>query len=168
MAHRQVLSRPASVGPDADPAELEAYARRVFDAVFDAEIKMKLSVRSYKGAEHTPKPLNYAAASVEAGDDGGGGGGGGAAATGEDMDIYKVPTLAQNARAFARSVVGTLQQRHDVLGDDVWSKDVPVHLDFVTAASNLRATVFSIPCHSQFKIKEICLLYTSPSPRDRG
>jgi ubiquitin-like 1-activating enzyme E1 B len=38
---------------------------------------------------------------------------------------------------------------------DVWSKDVPVHLDFMTAAANLRAHVFSIPTLSPFKVKEI-------------
>jgi ubiquitin-like 1-activating enzyme E1 B len=39
-------------------------------------------------------------------------------------------------------------------GADVeWDKDVDLHLDFVTAATNLRAYIFNIPLQSRFTVK---------------
>ena len=151
-----VLSQPAASELSSSDAAA-AYARRVFDAMFNAEILMKLKMRNYKGAECTPKPLSFddlvnaddaAGAATAASSDA-------VAAAGEELDIYKVPSVAQSATAFVRAVVSTLATRADFLGKDVWSKDIPVHLDFLTAAANLRASVFSIPRNSQFKIKEI-------------
>ena len=137
-----VVNRPATIS---DQAAREGYAKRVFDAIFGDEIKQKLQMRSYKCS---PTPLAFAeikpdsSASTAAGDDG-------------ELDIYKVPSLFDSAQAFVRSTAASVVERADVLGSDVWDKDIPVHLEFVTAAANLRASVFSIERNSQFKIKEI-------------
>lgn len=42
---------------------------------------------------------------------------------------------------------------------DSWDKDDNTHLEFVTAASNLRASIFNIPTSSKFTVKCLYELY---------
>ncbi len=50
--------------------------------------------------------------------------------------------------------VNQLNEERVRTGTDLeWDKDVDLHLDFVTAATNLRAHIFNIPLQSRFTVK---------------
>jgi ubiquitin-like 1-activating enzyme E1 B len=61
--------------------------------------------------------------------------------------------VEENARRFVQCV-GDLQKLRETHGDLEWDKDDPLALDFVTTATNLRASIFGIPLQSRFDVKE--------------
>jgi hypothetical protein len=63
--------------------------------------------------------------------------------------------IAENAAVFIHSVQTILDERPDEVGALTFDKDDPQALDFVTAASNLRASIFHIPMQSRWDVKEI-------------
>eukprot|EP00775_Hariotina_reticulata_P001221 gene1221-1560_t len=60
---------------------------------------------------------------------------------------------ADNARVFLTAIVKFLTQRKQDLGTAVFDKDDDLAVDFVTAASNLRAACYGIPQQSLFDAK---------------
>ena len=56
-------------------------------------------------------------------------------------------------QAFLRSVERFFQERPDEVGSAVFDKDDDLAVDFVTAASNLRALCYDIPAQSAFEAK---------------
>lgn len=61
--------------------------------------------------------------------------------------------LEDHARVFVASIVKYLTQREAELGSAVFDKDDELAVDFVTAASNLRAACYNIPQQSLFDAK---------------
>ena len=47
------------------------------------------------------------------------------------------------------------EQRADQIGSIVFDKDDPLAMDFIAAATNIRAYNFSIPNETLFKVKEM-------------
>ena len=143
--------------PDPDNASaveksaLEAYARGVFDAVFDKEIQLKLKLRDgYKGAKYKPVPVSFEGVmsgkiseSQEASSTG-------SSATIADQRVW---SLKECCEMFQSTVVKIWKRGS--IGSLSFDKDDALALDFVTAAANLRSHVFSIERKSKFDVKGI-------------
>jgi len=67
----------------------------------------------------------------------------------------RVWSPSQCAKLLILCVQEIFKTRSEMIGKCVWSKDDRLDLCFVTCASNLRSSIFSIPLQSSFKIKEI-------------
>ncbi|GBG29498.1 Ubiquitin-activating enzyme, putative [Hondaea fermentalgiana] len=144
-----VASRPSGDELDKDET-VRAYARRVFDAVFDHEIRFKLQLRNgYKGANKRPTPLTFEEASSKADEDASGQQAGG-------LKDQRIMSLKECTDMFVDSVVTLLgPERRGSLGDMVFDKDDALTLRFVTAASNLRCHCFNIERKSLWDTKGI-------------
>lgn len=158
-----------------DPSAIASWCRRLFDAVFGAEIEKRLEMapETYKTAAVRPLPLFAAHAEAgkydRAADSADSGSGAGAAAGGAGRAVaataapvggladQRVLSVAESAALF----LATLARYYtdgDVcgsLGALEFSKDSALDLDFVTAATNLRAATFGIPLQSRFAVKSI-------------
>lgn len=170
----------AAAGPT-DAAAIASWCRRLFDAVFGSEIEKRLEMapETYKTAAVRPLPLfadaaeagkydhSAAAAAGDAGAAGAGSSAGAAAAGGAGRAATAAPaggladqrilSVAQSASLFLASLARYYSDG-DVcgsLGSLDFSKDSPLDLDFVTAATNLRAATFGIPLQSRFAVKSI-------------
>eukprot|EP00938_MAST-03A_sp_MAST-3A-sp1_P003262 g3262.t1 len=129
-----------------------SYAKRVFRAIFHDEILKKIKMEKYKGADHPPEALVLEKLLEQ----------------NESMDKKTLweymKSFEQQRRVWSPSecanllilcVEEILKTRSEEIGKCVWSKDDRLDLCFVTCASNLRSSIFSIPSQSSFKIKEI-------------
>ena len=149
---KAVLSLDPSAPEAADAASVEAYARRVFDAVFDEEIRLKLAMRDgYKTAKFRPEPLSFDKASGETTADAS------ASASAAMLASQRLWSVAECASHFVRTVreMFATPDARAKIGTAVFDKDDPVAMDFVTAASNLRCRVFGIERKSPFDVKGI-------------
>lgn len=106
-------------------------------------------------AKHVPKALGID--DVGAASGAGGAGAGAPAASSAMLPDQCVLSLAECAQLFLDSIASfwSSEERRATLGAAVFDKDDALALDFVTAAANLRAHVFSIPQQSKFDIKSI-------------
>ena len=118
---------------------LEQYAKNVFEAVFKTEIELKLSIKSYKGAQE-PTPLAFQDQLSQ---------------VSTDKDVHLVWDVKRAQQEFVKAIVSMWQDHRDRIGALVFDKDDPIALDFVTCATNLRAHVFHIPACSVFEVKGI-------------
>ena len=148
--------------PGAPAAQVEAYTEAVFQALFHDDLKRRLEVSadSFKGARALPVPLDLALALSSHYDEhrsGGGGGGSGGGSSGGQLRDQRMLTVAESARLFLdalRLLLSSPASRATV-GSREFSKDCPEDLDLVTAATNLRAAIFSIPLQSKWDVKSI-------------
>ena len=144
----QAVQRPTSF----DSGTLRAYALGVLKAFYDAEIKKKLGMKSYDGAEHTPSPINldnYNVSTVDVDSLMGSGG--------NVLSQGIVWTIEQNVNIFMKCVENfwSNNELRSNIGSYEFDKDNRNALDFVVACSNLRAHVFGIPLQSTFSVKQI-------------
>lgn len=141
-----VAARPENLD---DKDALRAYARSVFDAVFDHEIRFKLQLRNgYKGANKKPSPLTFddAMASDESPSSGSPSG----------LRDQRILSLHECTDLFVDTIMTLMgPERRNTLGDMVFDKDDALTLQFVTAASNLRSHCFNIERKSLWDTKGI-------------
>ena len=148
-----VAIRPTTFGE----AELRAYADMVFDAFFFHELNKKLSMKDqYKGASKRPIPVSLESLCADT-------------PSPRDVDVaaliggggtvtqQKVWTDAECAAVLLHLVRSFWSdpKRRSSAGFFEFDKDDNFALDFVTAASNLRMGIFSIPQQSPFQVKGI-------------
>jgi ubiquitin-like 1-activating enzyme E1 B len=154
---KSVIASTAGVRPTNDFSEekLNEYAIKVFQAFFNEEIKKKLAMKDqYKGASHKPTPLdlnsiNYSNdfdAVVKKLCNGGG-----------TVNQQKPWTIGESSAVFLHLIKKTYLNptSRAQIGFMEFDKDDALALDFVTAASNLRAHIFNIPRQSPFHVKGI-------------
>lgn len=67
----------------------------------------------------------------------------------------RVLTLQEQVYTFVKSILKLYSERADQIGSLTFNKDDDLIIDFVSAATNIRASNFSIPMESTFKIKEM-------------
>ncbi|KAG6613516.1 Ubiquitin-activating enzyme (E1) [Phytophthora cinnamomi] len=158
-AFMDLVTRPADMKFD-DVSKLQQYACGVFRGLFDLEIKKRLEMKTYKAAAKRPSPLvleeivgadivqainiNDAAAKKQA-DNG---------KVWSDRDVWSV---SECVTRFVSCIVRTLssEQERANLGSYEFDKDDATAMEFVTAAANLRASVFSISMESLYSCKGI-------------
>lgn len=119
-----------------------AFARRVFGAVFEADVERLLRMDALWKERAKPTPLRLE--ELELPD----------AARLADVE-QRAWTVAENAAVFVETVRAILDERADEVGCLKFDKDDDAALDFVTAASNLRAQIFGIELQSRWTVKEI-------------
>lgn len=119
-----------------------AFAKRVFTAVFQLDVERLLRMADLWKERSPPTPLQLAALDLPS------------AASLADVE-QRVWTVAESASVFLDAIVRVLEGRADEVGAMKFDKDDPDALDFVTAAANLRATVFGIENKSRWDVKEI-------------
>ncbi|CAI5738580.1 unnamed protein product [Hyaloperonospora brassicae] len=143
-----------------DAATLQAYACNVFRGLFDFEIKKRLEMRTYKTAAKRPCPLvledivgtdivqainlNETAATKQAG----------GGKVWSDRDVWSVSECVTRFVSCITRILGSEQSRA-LLGSYEFDKDDATAMEFVTAAANLRASVFSIEMESLYSCKGI-------------
>lgn len=151
-AFMKAAAHPTDTAPDA----LAAHAKAVFEAVFHDEIEKKLSMRleAYERAGRVPVPLSLdtALGSANAGQ--------AVAPTAlpvAALPAQTVPSLSQSAQQFCSTLARFFSEPEQagLLGSAEFSKDRPLDLAFVTAASNLRSHIFGIPLQSQWTVASI-------------
>lgn len=149
-----VNSAPTADGPAPDVSAVRAWAEQLFDAIFHDEIAERLRVApdTFKTAARPPVPIGLSV--VRAGSLGAETVKASAAAAIKDQ---RVLSLAESAELFLTSLVGyyTDPAVRITLGSMEFSKDSALDLDFVTAATNLRAYTFAIPMQSRWDVKSI-------------
>ncbi|KAL9554989.1 hypothetical protein MBANPS3_002557 [Mucor bainieri] len=127
------------------------YAKKVFNKVYNTDINRLLSMESMWAKRAKPTPLDYDTLEKESA---------AAETTAVGLPDQKVWTLKENFEMFKDSVVRLatryLKER-ETQSDAILSfdKDDDDAMDFVTAASNLRAHVFNIPTKSLFDVKSM-------------
>ncbi|CEG38965.1 sumo-activating enzyme subunit 2-like [Plasmopara halstedii] len=139
-----------------DMTKLEEYACGVFRGLFDFEIKKRLEMNVYKTTAKSPKPLvleeivgpNIVQAiklDSTAVDD---------KIVWNDRNVWSV---AECVARFGSCIVRILhnEQSRSNLGSYEFDKDDTIAMEFVTAAANLRASVFSIAMESLYSCKGI-------------
>uniref|UniRef100_H3G5Z6 SUMO-activating enzyme subunit n=2 Tax=Phytophthora ramorum TaxID=164328 RepID=H3G5Z6_PHYRM len=143
-----------------DESKLQEYACNVFRGLFDFEIKKRLEMKTYKTAAKRPQPLvleeivganivqaislNDATAKKQA-DNG---------KVWNDRDLWSV---SECVTRFVSCIVRILSSElaRVNLGSYEFDKDDAIGMEFVTAAANLRASVFSISMESLYSCKGI-------------
>ena len=63
--------------------------------------------------------------------------------------------LEATVSLFVNTILKIQEQRPNQIGSMVFDKDDAFAMDFVSSATNIRASNFSIPNESSFKIKEM-------------
>lgn len=142
-----------AAGAPAPAAKLEmqpgetarAFAARVFDTVFAADVRRLLSMSTLWKERTPPVPLDFAALVPDL--DG--------LDVGSPEEDQVAWSVAQSAAAFVGALVRAFETRGLKAGELAFDKDDAECLDFVAAASNLRSAIFGIPLQSRFHIKEI-------------
>ncbi|KAL6749803.1 hypothetical protein V8C86DRAFT_3144709 [Haematococcus lacustris] len=144
-------------GPDEAPGQ---YARRIFTRMFTQDIQRLAAMKDLWKSRQPPIPLDLGAllhltepgppAEAEAL----------AAGAPESAcrqlgltDPNKVWSVRDAAAVFVRCIELFLSHRQDQLGSAVFDKDDDLAVEFVTAASNLRAMCYAIPTQSLFAAK---------------
>lgn len=140
-----------------DGPTIAEYARNVFRGLFDLEIKKKLEMKVYKTASKAPKPivleeilgatyvqeisLDDTEKTTQA-------------KVWNDRDVW---TIAECAKRFMSCIARMLntEQSRSHLGSYEFDKDDAIAMEFVTAAANLRASVFGITTESLYSCKGI-------------
>ena len=140
------------VAPAATPLVREAgesatqFARRVFHTVFELDIERLLRMDELWKERKKPAPIRLEG--VEAAD--------AAALIGAtSVQGESAWGVNENAAVFVESIRAILDERSGEVGSLKFSKDDPQALDFVVAASNLRAACFHIELTSRWQVKEI-------------
>eukprot|EP00347_Sterkiella_histriomuscorum_P011663 403371592 len=72
-----------------------------------------------------------------------------------DENMIIVLSLQEQIYTFIKSIISIYENRQQLVGTMVFDKDDELIIDFVSAATNLRAYNFSINMESKFKIKEM-------------
>ncbi len=147
----------AALPPAGAPASAhEAYAAAAFQALFHDDLARRLEVAPdvFKGAKEPPTPVDLAKALAGAY---GGGGGGGSGGGGAQLRDQRTLSVAESARLFLGTLAALTAEpaARATFGAREFSKDVAADLDFVTAATNLRAAMFGIPLQSRWEVKSI-------------
>lgn len=130
----------------------EHYAHEVFRGLFHLEIEKKIDMNLYKGASTTPVPLcleNLLSSANEP-------------IVQEKNKSSSLPdqqiwTVGENAQHFIQAIVkmyATAETRN-LIGSCEFDKDDPIAMEFVTAAANLRSSIFHIPLQSLYDAKGI-------------
>jgi len=142
-----VKERPTGVDLD-NMGKLRAYARNVFNAVFDEEIRFKLQLKNgYKGAKKRPEPITFEAAVAD--DEA-------PNADASHLKDQRVMSLKECSNMFIDCICSIFSpERRPSLGSMVFDKDDDLAMKFVTAASNLRSQCFKIERKSLFDTKGI-------------
>ena len=150
-AEEPAAGAPAAAAPAAPPATplsrcaeetAAAFAARVFSTVFEQDVERLLRMDALWKERTPPTPLRLATLSLPD-----------AAPLLEDDQ--RPWTIEENAAVFLHTVTHILEHRAAEVGSLKFDKDDPDTLDFVAAASNLRASVFGIPRDSRWDIKEM-------------
>jgi ubiquitin-like 1-activating enzyme E1 B len=143
-----------------DAAMLQEYACGVFRGLFDLEIKKRLEMKTYKAATKRPQPLvleeivgsnivqaiNLNDATEKKQADGG--------KVWNDRDVWSVSECVTRFVSCIVRILSSEQARAN-LGTYEFDKDDATAMEFVTAAANLRASVFSISMESLYSCKGI-------------
>lgn len=158
-AFMDLVMRSSDFGNDSDD-KLQEYACGVFRGLFDLEIKKRLEMKTYKTAAERPRPLvldeilgpnimqainvNDAAVKKHAQDE----------KAWSDRDVWTVYECVTRFVSCITRILGSEQARAN-LGSYEFDKDDVTAMEFVTAAANLRASVFSIAMESLYSCKGI-------------
>ena len=129
---------------------VEEYVHGVFSGLFEHEILKKLSMDLYKGASSTPAPIVLSKLQVtmettfETNDTG-------------VLQDRKVWSVAECAVRFMKciAVMYEKEENRELLGNIVFDKDDAWAMEFVTAAANLRSSIFHIDLKSLYDCKGI-------------
>lgn len=156
-AFMPLVTRPDDMTFDA--ASIEKYATGIFRGLFEFEIKKKLEIKAYKTALKVPHPLvveeivgskmiqdislKTAGATANGGDK-----------VWNDRDVWSVAECTKRFAACIARLLGSEEARAN-LGSYEFDKDDATAMEFVTAAANLRAAVFSIAMESLYACKGI-------------
>ena len=127
-----------------------AFAKRVFGTVFEMDVERLLRMDTLWKERKPPKPIRVAELALPSADRGPDGR---PRASGPDDQLTW--SVEQSAAMFLESVRKVLDERADEVGSLEFDKDDDDTLDFVTAAANLRCTIFGIPEQSRWTVKEI-------------
>uniref|UniRef100_A0AAV1UJ89 SUMO-activating enzyme subunit n=1 Tax=Peronospora matthiolae TaxID=2874970 RepID=A0AAV1UJ89_9STRA len=150
-----------SLDMDVDDATiLQEYACNVFRGLFDFEIKKRLEMKTYETAAKRPCPLvledivgtnivqaislNETVATKQSND----------GKAWSDRDVWSVSECVTRFVSCITRILGSEQARAN-LGSYEFDKDDINAMEFVTAAANLRASVFSIEMESLYNCKGI-------------
>lgn len=142
-----------------DVMKLQEYACGVFRGLFELEIKKRLEMNTYKTAAQCPQPLvleeiaglnaqqaiNFDHAVVTSTDD---------KKIWNDRDVWSIPECVTRFISCIVRLLNSEQFRAN-LGSYEFDKDDNTAMEFVTAAANLRASVFSIAMESLYTCKGI-------------
>ncbi|KAK9916527.1 hypothetical protein WJX75_003754 [Coccomyxa subellipsoidea] len=157
-----------------DGESADAYAARIFKRVFTEDIENVLKMEDLWKNRDPPTPLRLDSilgqSSSAASDTHGAASNGTAAAhsngglqaAGDSAckalgltDSHRVWNLRENAQVFLESIRQFLEGRPGEVGEAVFDKEDDLAVEFVTAASNLRAAAYGIPQQSLFNAKGI-------------
>lgn len=157
LVHQAPASGPeAASAPPVDSASLSSWAEALFDGLFHDDIAERLRVapETFKTAKQPPKPLGLAA--IRAGELGAETASTLSPSAGGIKD-QRVLSLSESAELFLSSLAAFYKDAtvRASLGSLEFSKDSPLDLDFVTAATNLRAYTFGIPMQSRWDVKSV-------------
>ncbi|CAI5735295.1 unnamed protein product [Peronospora destructor] len=142
-----------------DGAKLQEYACNVFRGLFEFEIKKRLEMKTYKTAAKRPQPLvleevvganiveatNLNDAAKKEADNG---------MIWSDRDVWSVSECVTRFVSCITRILGS-ELTCANLGSYEFDKDDATAMEFVAAAANLRASVFSIPMGSLYSCKGI-------------
>jgi ubiquitin-like 1-activating enzyme E1 B len=137
---------------DADKLQLESekkisHGRAMFHKVYHSDTLQLSTMKDLWKGKKPPTPLSFESASAV---DSNNSNANNAEYIIEDQRVWSVRECAEK---FVE-VVNQLNEERVRTGTDLeWDKDVDLHLDFVTAATNLRAHIFNIPLQSRFTVK---------------
>ncbi|KAG3118480.1 SUMO-activating enzyme subunit 2 [Phytophthora idaei] len=143
-----------------DVTKLQEYSCGVFRGLFDYEIRKRLEMKTYKAAAKCPQPLvleeivgsnivqaiNLNDAAVKKQTDNG--------KVWNDRDVWSVSECVTRFVSCIVRILSSEQSRAN-LGSYEFDKDDATAMEFVTAAANLRASVFSISMESLYSCKGI-------------
>ncbi|KAI9920749.1 hypothetical protein PsorP6_002214 [Peronosclerospora sorghi] len=158
-AYMNLVIRPADMKFH-DLVVLQEYSCNVFRGLFEFEIKKRLEMKSYKTATKRPQTLvleeivgsntvqaiqiNDAAAKIQTNE----------GKVWSDRDVWSVSECVTRFVSCIVRILGSEQARVN-LGSYEFDKDDATAMEFITAAANLRAAVFSIPMESLYTCKGI-------------
>eukprot|EP00948_MAST-09A_sp_MAST-9A-sp1_P000461 g461.t1 len=146
---------------NASISDILTYAQGVFTGIYENEIKKKLRMRGYKGAKHRPSPLSLndsilfdtkkfsdpeTVLKISA-----------QLSSRSIQQQHRVWTLEESIVMFLGSIIRFWTERTSTVrrGEGSFEKDDPLHLDWITAASNLRSHIFQIPLQTAYRVKEV-------------
>eukprot|EP01124_Arcella_intermedia_P025721 TRINITY_DN4661_c0_g1_i1.p1 TRINITY_DN4661_c0_g1~~TRINITY_DN4661_c0_g1_i1.p1 ORF type:complete len:618 (+),score=145.04 TRINITY_DN4661_c0_g1_i1:245-1855(+) len=125
-----------------------SYERWIFHKVFHTDVLYLCTLKTLWKGKQEPKPLllDQLLASMEVATP--------QNSTGNvlipDQQVWNVKQNAEVFLKVAKELKASVSEDNKVLE---WEKDDDLHLDFVTAASNLRCSIFHLPLSSRFDVK---------------
>ncbi|KAL1521397.1 hypothetical protein AB1Y20_021062 [Prymnesium parvum] len=119
-----------------------SYARRVFATVFEVDVKRLLSMETLWKERAKPTAIDLSGLALPD------------AATLAEVE-QRPWSIEECSAVFIETIRFILEERGSEVGSLSFDKDDPQALDFVTAAANLRASIFGIPRLSRWDVKEI-------------